>query len=518
MTAELLARLGGPVAAGGLAVLLLMPAPRVRLAGLVLWALGMALFVPLLAPSGQRAALAAAGVFGVALAVGLAFVFERWPWALAFVTLAAVPARVPVTVGGESANLLIPLYAVVAGAAVGLGWRLSRGDERRRELGALSWPLALFVLWISLSILWTDDVREGAVTLFFFVLPFSLLAVALARLPWSDLWLAWLSRLLIAMALVFAAVGISQWLTRDIFWNPKVIAGNVFAPFYRVNSVFWDPSIYGRFLVIAILVALTFLLFARWRRWDLPLAIAIAALWVGLLFSFSQSSFAALASGVVLAAALAWRWRAAAAVALVAAVMIPIGFAAPQLEGVRDSVFTSTDRLNRASGGRAKLVSNGLRIAADHPLAGVGIGGFERAYRERVEVSPRVEEPASHTTPVTIAAEAGIVGLALFAWLVGVALIVAFRRPGRATTARIAALAAGLGFFAIFVHGLFYSGFLEDPMTWGFLALLALAAGRGGDDRVSTPLIASTAIGDDGGGIFGWREQRGTQTRRGRGT
>ena len=62
------------------------------------------------------------------------------------------------------------------------------------------------------------------------------------------------------MAVVFAVVGIYQYVTRDVFWNPKVIVGNAYAPFYRVNSVFWDPSIYGRFLVVAILAS------ARGRR------------------------------------------------------------------------------------------------------------------------------------------------------------------------------------------------------------------------------------------------------------
>jgi MFS family permease len=44
-----------------------------------------------------------------------------------------------------------------------------------------------------------------------------------------------------------------------------VIVDNAYAPsswFYRVNSVFYDPSIYGRFLVVAIVVGLALVLFA----------------------------------------------------------------------------------------------------------------------------------------------------------------------------------------------------------------------------------------------------------------
>ena len=486
MTVELLARLGGPVAAGGLALLVLASPRPARLAGLVLWAAGMLLFVPILAPEGHRGVLVAGGLVALAGAAVLAVVFRRMPWALAFLALAAAPARFEVAVGDVSASLLVPLYAVVAGAAAALGWSLWRDDERRRELGALSWPLALLVLWLGLSALWTNDPSEAAVQLFFFVVPFALLAFALARLPWSERALGWAGALLVGMALVFAGVGLWQWATRDLFWNPKVIEDNAFAPFFRVNSLFWDPSIYGRFLVVTILAALVLILFGRWRGLDLPLVLVIAGLWVALLVSFSQSSFVALVAGVVLAAVLAWRWRSLAAVALAAAIMIPVGVAAPQLERFRDTLSSSSDDgLNRATGGRFDLVSEGVRIAVDRPLAGVGVGGFERAYDERAQGPRRFKEPASHNVAVTVAAESGVVGLALLVWLVGAAFVLTLRRTRAAPRAvRIAGLIAGIGLFAVFVHGLFYDAFLEDPIVWIFLGLAALAAreSEAGDD------------------------------------
>jgi putative inorganic carbon (HCO3(-)) transporter len=482
---ELLAQVGAAVAAGGLAALLLARPGWARLAGLGAWVAGLALFLPLLLPSGQAALLAAAGLAGIVLAAALAYLFVRWPWSLAFLALAAAPARIPVTVGDTSANLLVPLYAIVAGAAGALAWHLFTGERRTRELGPLSWPLALLVGWVGLSLAWTDDVRTGAITLFFYVLPFGLLAVALAGLPWSPRALTGLFGLLCAMALVFAAIGGWQWITRDVFWNPKVIVSNSYAPFYRVNSVFWDPSIYGRFLVVAILAALVLILFRALRndRLELALGAFLLAVWVGLFISFSQSSFAALAAGVVLAAALVWRWRALAAVGLVAAVMIPVGMAAPQLENVRDSLFgSSQSRIDRATGNRSQLVGNGLRIAAHHPVVGVGVGGFQQAYAERLGVR-RAPSAASHNTPVTIAAENGVVGLALFLWLLATAALICFRGALAGDTAAARTrLIAGVAFGAILVHSLFYGALFEDPMTWGLLALAALAAGQAGEE------------------------------------
>jgi O-antigen ligase len=146
----------------------------------------------------------------------------------------------------------------------------------------------------------------------------------------------------------------------------------------------------------------------------------------------------------------------------------------------------SEQGLNRVTRGRFDLVRYGISIAVDHPVAGVGIAGFEKAYRERVDVPRRVKSPASHNTPVTVAAETGIVGLALFAWFLAAALASAFRRAAAGDpSTQIAGLAAGLGITAIFVHSLFYNAFFEDPFAWGLLALAALAARESG--RRSTP-------------------------------
>ena len=104
------------------------------------------------------------------------------------------------------------------------------------------------------------------------------------------------------------------------------------------------------------------------------------------------------------------------------------------------------------------------------------MGGFKRAYADRVHLKGKnPKKAASHNTPVTVAAETGLVGLALFGWLIVAMLREAFRRRGQT------ALVAGLGIAAILVHSLFYNAFFEDPLTWALFGLVALAA------RVSAP-------------------------------
>ena len=429
MTAHL-AHVGGPLAAAGLALLVVGTRRDLRLAGLGAWLVGCAFLAVYVAPSGHTAVYGAGAVVGAIGAVALAAVFRRWPWLVAVLTLACVPARIPVHVGSTDSNLLLPLYAVVGGAAVLLGWELYRGDTRSRELGPLSWPLGLLVAWTGLSLAWTEDLHEGAVALLFFWLPFGILAISIARLAWSRRWLTFLYVELVGMALAFAVIGVYQYATRDVFWNPKVIVGNAYAPFYRVNSVFYDPSVYGRFLVVAILGALVIALYDRNRRAAYAAAVAIAGIWVGLLFSFSQSSFAALIVGTAVVAAFTWRWRAAIALGIVSAVIAAVALGTPH---IRHSLLReSGSGLNKASSGRAKLVTQGLWIFVYHPVQGVGVGGFKRAYANRVHLKGREpRKAASHNTVVTVAAETGLPGLALLFWLVGAALFVDVETRGR---------------------------------------------------------------------------------------
>jgi O-antigen ligase len=439
-----------------------------RLAGLAFGGVGTILLVAALAPD-KPAELAAVIGGSLAIAPLLAVAFHREPWLVPLGALAFVPARV----GLLGHQLLVPLYAVVLGAAALLAWELVRGDERSRELRLASVPLAAFVGWTGFSLAWSKDVHQGAIEILAFYVPFTILAVSIARLPWSRLRLRILYAELVAMALVFAVVGFYQYQTRDIFQNPKVITSNAYAAFFRVNSVFWDPSVYGRFLVVALIPSVVLIVRGRSSRTALAATAFTVVAWFGLLISFSQSSFAALLVGVIGVAAIAWRWRALWAV--LAAVAVLLGFAVSEPRLRHELVHHTRSGLNSATSGRASLVANGIRIAIAHPAFGVGVGGFATAYSERTHRTLRLS--ASHDTPVTVAAESGVLGLLLFLWLVAAVFRDALRRVDRSFAGRVS-LAAGLTVAAILVHSLFYNDFVEDPTTWGLLGLVALAVPR----------------------------------------
>jgi O-antigen ligase len=469
------AQAAGVVGAGGLAAVLLAPGRWQRLAGLCAWGVGLGVLGIYLLPDLSTSRLVAAGVGGIVAAVVFAWALDRWPYLLAFATLACIPLRIPVDIGSDTVNLLLPLYAVIGGLALSIAWALVKGDARTRELGPIAIPLAALVGWTGLSLVWSQDVRRGAVFLAAFVLPFGLVALGFARLPWRGRWLTWLWGGLVATALVYAAVGGYQWLTRDVFWNPSVKVFNAYAPFFRVNSVFWDPSVYGRYLTVAVLASLAGILLGGVRGWRVAsLYAVVAATWLGLLISFSQSSFVALAAGIVVAAAVVWGRRALIALVALGVLTCAVLFAVPQLRD--DLVGKSRSGVNRVTSGRANLVGQGIRIALDHPVVGVGVGGFSREYAHRRGITGKdPKRVASHTTPITVAAEGGIVGLALLVWLVAAALLATLRGLGHGFTSRVA-LATGIVLLAIGVHSLFYADFFEDPMTWALLGLVGLSA------------------------------------------
>jgi O-antigen ligase len=462
-----LSEIAGPIACIGLAVLLLARTRRNRIAGLCYAGVGAVLLVASFSPASVPQ-LVAAIVGAIVLGPGLAYLFRREPWLVAYGMLAFVPLRV----NFAHHNLLVPLYGIALGAAFLMLWELADGDDRTRELGIASWPLALFLVWTGFSVSWSVDVHAAAIDLLAFYIPFTVLAVSIARLPWQRSRVLLLYFELVVMALVFAVVGFYQYETRTIFENTKVKIGNTYEALFRVNSLFFDPSIYGRFLVIALIP--TAVVIVRGRR---PTREGIAALcfaaiaWVGLLISFSQSSFSALLVAVFLLAAVVWRWK--SLFALAAAVLVLAGVTATQPRLMHALRHHTSSGLNGATSGRASLIANGIRIAKAHPVRGVGLGGFEHAYSKRTHRTPR--QSASHNTPVTIAAEEGGPGLLFFFWLLGALFLAAYRRIDHRVYGTLA-LAAGLSLVAVFVHSLAYADFFEDPTTWGLIGLIGLVS------------------------------------------
>ena len=419
---------------------------------------------------------AAAAVGGALLVAGLALVLRRRPELLPVLAVAALPFRVPIESGGTTANLLVPLYLVIA--AGGLAFVLARwgSEDRERPGGWLERLLLGAVVLYALQASYSSDSTKALEQVVFFYVPFALLFVQLREVAWTRrLALACLG-VLVGLALLFAAVGFVEYSLKEVFLNPRVIASNQVESYFRVNSLFFDPNIYGRFLAMAMLALAAAMVWARSERRVALAASALAVLWGGLVLTFSQSSVGALLVGLAVLGAVRWSVRGALALtgaAVLLGVVAVVAFPGATRVDVGDS-----DSLDAATSGRADLIEGGLELFADRPAHGYGSGAFAREYRRRNDSSSEQAASASHTIPLTVGAEQGLVGLAVYLAL----LVAAFRTLARGATAdpvRAAVLAA---FAALVFHTMLYAAFLEDPLAWVLLAVgaatLPVAAAR----------------------------------------
>ncbi len=474
-----LAQTAGVVVAALLAAVVLVhrsPRPRAAamLAALVLTPVLLVANIwstPQFEPLRERPLLALiAAACGLAVLGLAAFAIDRRPQLLALGAAAALPFRVPIESGGETANLLVPLYLVIAAGALAYALprlRAPRGlddpepEEGEHERGLLEWLLAGAVVLYAAQAAYSSDFDGALAQTIFFYVPFALLYALLVRLRWTAQLAGRCLIVLLALAVAFVGIGFVEYAKRELLLNPKVISSNQFESYFRVNSLFFDPNIYGRFLATVMLALAAILLWCRRTALVAACAAGLALLWAGLVLTLSQSSFTALLAGLVVLGALRWGLKRAAAIVTafaVAAVFAVV--AAPAAVGVDGSADSVTS-------GRWSLVRGGVELASDRPLQGWGSAAFKTEYREQEKSSSARASAASHTIPITVAAEQGLGGLALYLALVVVAIGTLLRNARRS----IARAAVAAAFVALVVHTLLYAAFLEDPLAWALLAV-----------------------------------------------
>jgi O-antigen ligase len=430
-------------------------------------------------------------VAALIVVVPLAVLFHRRPAILPLAALAALPFRIPVEAGGQTANLLVPLYLVLAAGA--LAWAVPRVRDPEEydppyPNGALEWLLVGSVVLYALQSSYSRSVDIALEQTVFFYVPFALLFALLREVEWSPRRLRAGLLVLVVLALLFVAVGFVEYATRSLLLNPKVIASNELEEYFRVNSLFFDPNIYGRFLSLVMLGLATVLLWERRTRDVRIAAVLLAVLWGGLVLTLSQSSFAGLLAGLFVLAALRFPVRRVAA-ALLAVVIVGLVVVLAFPSALRLDLGNA-ESLDDATSGRYELIRGGIDLARDRPLTGWGSGAFAKAYLEEGFGLRRDAVSASHTIPLTVTAEQGIIGLALYIALLAAALA-RLLSGARGDPYRAFVVA---GFVAVVVHTWMYAAFLEDPVTWALLAVgTSLAAAPRASGARDTPAAVPAA-------------------------
>ena len=352
----------------------------------------------------------------------------------------------------------------------------------------LEWLLMAAVMLYALQAAYSADFSKALENMVFFYVPFALLFALLREVEWTRELLLQCLAVAVALAVIFAGIGFVEYDRKQLFLNPKVVAADQYGNYFRVNSLFFDPNIYGRFLALVMIGVTTGVLWSARRREVLLGGAVLLWLLAGLVTSFSQSSIAALLLGLAVLAAYRWDVRGTiyVTVALAAIALVLVALAPASLHlGLTGKGGSASN----ATSGRTKLIEGGLRPVRRPPRAGLRAGLLcPGVPRPRTRHQHDNATSASHTTPITVAAEQGIVGLALYVALLVSRFAVLFCGAGRSPP-RIALAAC---FAALVLHTFTYADFLEDPETWVLLGIgvaLACAPGGGAPQRDSVPHV-----------------------------
>ena len=178
---------------------------------------------------------------------------------------------------------------------------------------------------------------------------------------------------------------------------------------------------------------------------------------------------------IAVAGSLAGLRRGRVVVGVVVAILV-VAVAAP---GVGHRIGT-IGLANETARDRLAMLKGGLRMIRDHPLVGIGPGQVKHAYQDQYVPPEALRRTTSHlhNTPLQIAAERGLVGLALWLWI----FVAWFRRAGRvwraipaaATSDRALAFGALLAVAAFLVSGLFEYNFGDTEVLLAACAVMAL--------------------------------------------
>jgi O-antigen ligase len=414
-----------------------------------------------------------AAAFALAALAAAAVLLFRRPRLLAPLAVAVVPFRIPIQAGGSTgaANLLVPLYFVVAAAA--LAWLVPVLWERRDggipgtatasppERYGFERLLAGFLVLYAVQALYSLDFQAAMDNMVFFYVPFALLLARLRELDWDRELVTQALVVTAVLAVALACIGFYEEATRTTLFSSKLAYVNdTHAPF-TVNSVFYDSNIFGRYMALVMILLVAVLLYDRRPRVLIAVTVTLAVVWGGLVLALSRSSLVALLVGMGTLAAV--RWRATKPVLGVAAAVVVIGAIAV---AVSPNTYGLNQGLNGASSGRANLVTGGISMFGSRPLWGYGSGSFVTEYQSRYPQSTRTVS-ASHTIPITVAAEQGLIGLVVYLALVISALLALFKGV-RDDPVRLAVAAT---FLALVAHTMLYADFLEDPITWTLLGI-----------------------------------------------
>jgi len=323
-----------------------------------------------------------------------------------------------------------------AGGALVLGWifrEISGRGDRSAFTTSRTFVLAsaAFLVWCVGSSLWASD-ASTVVSSTARIAQGPLLVLALVGLVRDERAVHVLCATFVAGATISAVVGLSGVTHADT---------SALGADSRLTGGIGDPNYLAAVLVPAVALSLFMSIGARGSALRIPVAIGGTLCLVGLFLTQSRGGIVALAVTIVFAIAFAGRARRSVVLAtslVLAAASVYLVLVAPPHALGRLTQFTSG-----GGTGRTDLWKVAAKAFEAHPIEGIGLGNFT-VVEPQVAVAFNTDLPRAdlvvtqqqpvHNTYLHIAAELGVVGIALFLAMLA-SVLAAARRGVRAVTA-----------------------------------------------------------------------------------
>ncbi len=366
-----------------------------------------------------------------------------------------------------------PITIFHLGFALSLGaWLVQRLLDPQKPFRRTNFdlPLLLFLAMISFSLLYTPDPEEAVVQ---FLRLLALVVVLYVTLNVIE------ERMTLAAALaalILSAVALSGYALSSLGSTSSSLmqlAVGFSKVFGRFGATFENPNYFASYLMLALSAAFAFIVFGgvHWviRLMLLPASVVMLVAMAG---TFSRAAWVAMiaAAGVIVFYS---RYRRLIFISSVILILISVPL-------LWNSVFfqsfvmrftsVSNASADPSSMTRVFLFRGGLNMLLDSYFLGVGFRGFpvyyQRSYIPHNQALFDVFE--SHTLPMEILAELGIIGFLLFVWLIkryfqyAYSTISSLRTPFLRAS-YIGVVAAMTGYF---VNSLFSPGQLSGNFLW----------------------------------------------------
>jgi len=413
--------------------------------------------------------------------------FPGWPTQLAAtVTRWGLPAFIlTLPLEFTSQYLKLQLARIVL-VVVGLAFAYLVVTGERKLVVPLSSSSIVLVAFVGVSVLsWLLTRAPGSkneladVVLYPFV---ALLVVNLARTE-TDHRNAWIAFLVsgIVIALLLAVLHF----THLAIWRGDPLGA-------RTNATFGDPNVAARFLTLSACAGIV--LFAGRVRVD---KLALGAVATGAAFTastLSKSSLLVFPISAAVAAVFGRDRRRAAAVGALALVIFAASVvftpgASPRIVrainqvlgganiiATQTSTTTTNQQINQSELDlvRVYLIRAGWQMFLDHPIAGVGLGGYQHALTTTYKSYLPQNPPAtlSHTAFVTVLAEQGLIGIGLLGGFLVLLVWEVIRSLRRPTSWREWIVTPAILFIPIIAFSQVEGRMLEEPYLWLALGLL----------------------------------------------